>query len=97
MAFAPEDLEKVAKLAKLALDPTQSQKITQDMNTILKMVAELQALDTNGIEPMAHPQDLAQPLRADQVTETDQREAHFKLTTHHEQQHYTLPQVIEQV
>jgi len=67
MSFSQEALLQIAHLARLHItDPVQQQ---QDMDGIVTMVEKINAVDTSGVLPMAHPLDMKQPLRSDEVTE----------------------------
>ncbi len=95
MSLSPADVEKVARLARLAMNEQELQAARTQMNNIFGLIAEMQAVDTEGVEPMSHSQDLAQRLREDKVTETNQREAFQAIAPQVEQGLYLVPQVIE--
>ena len=95
MSLSLADVEKVARLARLAMNDQELQAAQAQLNNIFGLIAEMQAVDTQGIEPMSHAQDLAQRLREDKVTETDQREAFQAIAPQVEQGLYLVPQVIE--
>lgn len=69
MALQRCDVEKIAHLARLGLNEGELPRITDALNSILGLVDQMQAVDTNGIEPLAHPLEASQRLRPDQVTE----------------------------
>lgn len=69
--FSDAELERAAQLTRLALDPGEKEELAATLRRIIGFVQVLQQLDTEGVEPMVHPLDLALPLRADEVTETD--------------------------
>lgn len=91
MALHEDDLIQVAHLARLAVYDT----LQQDMARILPMIEQINAVDTTDIAPMAHPLDMVQRLRADVVTETNQRAALQQVAKHTEAGLYLTPQVIE--
>jgi len=95
MSLNSADVEKVARLARLAMDEQELQAAQTQLNNIFGLIAEMQAVDTKGIDPMSHAQDLAQRLREDVVTETNQREAFQAIAPQVEQGLYLVPQVIE--
>ena len=74
MAITHDDVTRVARLARIALSDSDSQTMQTELNGILGLIEELQAVDTRGIEPMAHPlsahQDIALRLREDQPVPT---------------------------
>jgi aspartyl-tRNA(Asn)/glutamyl-tRNA(Gln) amidotransferase subunit C len=95
MSLSLADVEKVARLARLAMTDQELQSAQTQMSNIFGLIAEMQAVDTKGIEPMSHAQDVAQRLREDVVTETNQREAFQTIAPQVEQGLYLVPQVIE--
>ncbi|MBI4807565.1 MAG: Asp-tRNA(Asn)/Glu-tRNA(Gln) amidotransferase subunit GatC [Nitrosomonadales bacterium] len=95
MSLSLADVEKVARLARLAMNDQELQAAQAQLNNIFGLIAEMQAVDTKGVEPMSHSQDLAQRLREDMVTEPDQREAFQAVAPQVEQGLYLVPQVIE--
>ena len=95
MAISREDIEKVAYLARLQLDEAQTGALEKDLTNILNLVDQLQAADTDAVQPMAHPLDAVQRLRADTVTENDQREAFQAIAPATENGLYLVPRVIE--
>ncbi|MBU0622129.1 MAG: Asp-tRNA(Asn)/Glu-tRNA(Gln) amidotransferase subunit GatC [Gammaproteobacteria bacterium] len=95
MSLSSADVEKVARLARLAMNDQEIQAAQAQLNNIFGLIAEMQAVDTKGIAPMSHSQDLAQRLREDKVTEPDQRAAFQAIAPQVEQGLYLVPQVIE--
>ncbi len=65
---------KIARLARLDLDEQAAAAYAGDLASVLELVQRMQAVDVAGVEPLAHPLEIASPLRADEVTEEDQRE-----------------------
>jgi aspartyl-tRNA(Asn)/glutamyl-tRNA(Gln) amidotransferase subunit C len=95
MSLSLADVEKVARLARLAMSEQELLAAQSQLNNIFGLIAEMQAVDTKNIEPMSHAQDLAQRLRQDNVTETNQREAFQAIAPQVEHGLYLVPQVIE--
>ncbi|MDD2684813.1 MAG: Asp-tRNA(Asn)/Glu-tRNA(Gln) amidotransferase subunit GatC [Gallionella sp.] len=95
MSLSTQDVEKVARLARLAMTDSEIETARDQLSGIFELIAEMQAVDTNGVEPMSHSQDLAQRLRADIVTESNQREAFQAIAPQTEAGLYLVPQVIE--
>jgi aspartyl-tRNA(Asn)/glutamyl-tRNA(Gln) amidotransferase subunit C len=95
MSLDKTDVEKIAHLARLAIDEAEVPHYAQDLNNIFNLVEQMSAADTNKIPPMAHPLDAHQRLRADEVTETDQREDFQAIAPKTEAGVYLVPQVIE--
>jgi aspartyl-tRNA(Asn)/glutamyl-tRNA(Gln) amidotransferase subunit C len=95
MILANEDVRKVARLARLSMSDTEIETARAQLSGIFDLIAEMQAVDTKGIEPMSHAQDVSQRLREDVVTETNQREAFQAIAPQVERGLYLVPQVIE--
>lgn len=95
MSLSITDVEKVARLARLAMTEQEIQTAQAQLSNIFGLIAEMQAVDTSGIEPMSHSQDISQRLREDVVTEPNQREAFQAIAPQTEAGLYLVPQVIE--
>jgi aspartyl-tRNA(Asn)/glutamyl-tRNA(Gln) amidotransferase subunit C len=95
MSLSTADVEKVARLARLAMTEQEIQTAQAQLSNIFGLIAEMQAVDTSGIKPMSHSQDLSQRLREDVVTEPNQREAFQAIAPQTEAGLYLVPQVIE--
>ncbi|MBW8076976.1 MAG: Asp-tRNA(Asn)/Glu-tRNA(Gln) amidotransferase subunit GatC [Gallionella sp.] len=95
MSLTTQDVQKIARLARLAMDDTEIAAARAQLSGIFELIAEMQAVDTSGIEPMSHAQELSQRLRQDVVTEPNQREAFQAIAPQVEGGLYLVPQVIE--
>jgi aspartyl-tRNA(Asn)/glutamyl-tRNA(Gln) amidotransferase subunit C len=95
MSLTIEDVKKVARLARLAVSEQEAQMAQLQLSNIFGLIAEMQAVDTTGIEPMSHAQDVTQRLREDRVTEHNQRELFQSIAPQVEAGLYLVPQVIE--
>lgn len=95
MAISEAEVKKVARLARLAVPDDRLEAYTQNLSNILSLVGQLSAVDTTGVEPMAHPLDMMQRLRDDVVTETDHREKYQAIAPEVENGLYLVPKVIE--
>lgn len=95
MSLNTNDIKKVAQLARLAMSEAEIAAAQAQLNGIFGLIAEMQAVDTANVEPMSHSQDLTQRLRADVVTEADQRAAFQAIAPQVEQGLYLVPKVIE--
>ncbi|OUR64565.1 asparaginyl/glutamyl-tRNA amidotransferase subunit C [Methylophaga sp. 42_25_T18] len=95
MSLDKTDVEKIAHLARLAIDEGDIPDYARDLNNIFGLVEQLSEADTSDITPMAHPLDANQRLRADVVTEVDQRETFQAIAPKTEAGVYLVPQVIE--
>ena len=95
MSLTPEDVKKIAHLARLGIEEQAIAHYAQDLSNILDLVAQMNALDTDNVLPMAHPLDQTQRLRADVVTETNQREAFKAIAPQTEAGLYLVPKVVD--
>ena len=95
MSIGPAEVQKIALLSRLAIQEQAIPAYARDLSAILELVERMNAVDTNGIEPMAHPLDLAQRLRPDAVTETERRGLYQAIAPRTENGLYLVPKVIE--
>jgi aspartyl-tRNA(Asn)/glutamyl-tRNA(Gln) amidotransferase subunit C len=95
MAISEAEVKKVARLARLAVPDERLAAYTQNLSNILRLVDQLSAVDTTGVEPMAHPLEMMQRLRDDVVTETNHREKYQAVAPEVESGLYLVPKVIE--
>jgi len=85
----------IAHLARLEIGPDEIDGVVEKLGRIVNFVDQLQAADTGAVVPMAHPMDMAQRLRADQVTEADHRDLYQQNSEAVADGLYTVPRVIE--
>ncbi len=95
MSLNPEEVGRIARLARLELSPDEAGRTRDQLNGILAFIAQLQAVDTSGIAPMAHAMDVVQRLRTDAVSEPDRRDAFQAIAPETEAGLYLVPKVIE--
>jgi aspartyl-tRNA(Asn)/glutamyl-tRNA(Gln) amidotransferase subunit C len=100
MSLNLTDIERLAKLAQLDLTAQQSSDALDKLNSIFALVEQMKAVDTTGVEPLAHPiaawrDDLALRLREDVATETNQRKAYQQPAPSVQDGLYLVPKVIE--
>ena len=95
MSIGPEDIKKIAHLARLQVTENEADKLCHDISNILSLVDQLQSANTDNIEPMANPLDATQVLRPDVVTEQNKREALQKVAPMVEDGLFLVPKVIE--
>lgn len=95
MSLSLDDVGRIARLARIEVSPAETAQTRAQLNDILAFVAQLQAVDTDGIEPMAHAVDVVQRLRPDAVTEADRRDVFQAIAPETEAGLYLVPQVIE--
>ena len=95
MSLTPDQLQRIALLARIDIAPEEAQGVAERLNEVLGLIDQLQSVDTRGIEPMSHALDLVQRLRPDEVTETDRRGDYQKGAPAADQGLYLVPKVIE--
>ncbi|WP_028293174.1 Asp-tRNA(Asn)/Glu-tRNA(Gln) amidotransferase subunit GatC [Oceanobacter kriegii] len=95
MALDQDQVRNIAELCRLQIDETQIADYQKNLSSILDLVDQLSAADTDGVEPMAHPLDAVQRLRADVVTEENQREHFQQIAPATDRGHYLVPRVVE--
>ena len=95
MAIDRADIAKLAKLARIEISEADADAAAASISDVLALVDQLQAIDTEGVVPMAHPLDAVQRLRADEVSEGNQRDAFQAIAPATQDGLYLVPKVIE--
>jgi len=95
MSITHEHVKRVAQLAQLEISANENETIRAQLNDIIGLIEQLQAVDTHGVEPMAHVLDLGQRLRPDIVTESNRREDFLAIAPQTEAGLFIVPKVIE--
>ena len=95
MAFDKAEVEKIAQLARLYISDSDIDEVTGRIRDILALIDQMQSVDTDDVVPLAHPLDLTQRLREDDVTEFNRRGELQLLAPKVEQGLYLVPKVIE--
>jgi len=95
MTLKIEDVRNIAELARLQIDDSDLEQYAADLSSILALAEQMNAVDTSNVTPMAHPLDATQRLRADKVTESDQREKFQAIAPDVENGFYRVPKVID--
>ena len=95
MSLAPDDISRLAHLARIDIDAHEACDVRAKLEAIFGLIDQLQAIDTTGVEPMAHAQDVMLPLRDDMVTERDLHAAYQKMAPAVADALYLVPRVIE--
>lgn len=95
MSLSSADVKRVAHLARIEVSDAEAEATLVKLSGILGLIEQMQAVDTTGISPMSHSQDLVQRLREDAVTETNQRELFQSIAPATENGLYLVPKVIE--
>lgn len=95
MTLDRSDVEKIAHLASLSVNDVDLPQITAALNSILGLIDKLQAVNTYGIEPLAHPHEASQCLREDRVSELNLRDYYQAIAPAVENGLYLVPKVID--
>lgn len=95
MSLSRTDVERIAHLARLEVNDEEAQAFADSLSQILGLIEQMNAVDTTGVVPMAHPQDVALRLRRDDVSETDQRSKFQQAAPAAEAGLYLVPKVID--
>lgn len=97
MPLTPEEVRRIAELARIGISDAEVKTVQAKLNDIFELIGQMQKVDTEGVEPMSHPQGATLRLRPDEVRETDQRSLFLKLAPDPDMQTglYLVPKVIE--
>ncbi len=95
MSLNLDEVSRIARLARIEISPAEAERTRDQLNGIFAFIEQLQAVNTDGIEPMAHTVDVVQRLRPDSVTEDDRRDAFQAVAPEVEAGLYLVPKVIE--
>lgn len=95
MTLDNNTVHKIARLARLDINDSEAEKYRGELSNILELIEQMQACDTDNIEPMTHPFDAALRLREDVITETNQRDKFQKIAPATEKGLYLVPKVID--
>ena len=95
MSLTLKEVQRIAHLARIEISEAEARTTQVQLNGIFELIEQMQAVDTRGVEPMAHAQDLSQRLRADTVTEENRRAAYQAVAPETEAGLYLVPKVVE--
>ncbi len=95
MSLTLNDVEKIAKLSRLSLDEGEKAATLEKLNAVFALVEKMQTVNTDDVEPMAHPHEVALRLRDDVVTESDHAAEYQAVAPDVRNRLYIVPQVIE--
>lgn len=95
MSLSPDQVKRIAQLARIEVGAAEVEAVRGQLNGIFTLIEAMQAVDTRGVEPMAHAQDVAQRLREDGVTAGDRRADFQAIAPETENGLYLVPKVIE--
>ena len=95
MSLTLQEVKRVAWLARIEITDAEAAAAQGPLNDILKLIEQMQSVDTENVQPMAHAQDVVQRLREDKVTEIDQHALYQSIAPQVENGLYLVPKVIE--
>jgi aspartyl-tRNA(Asn)/glutamyl-tRNA(Gln) amidotransferase subunit C len=95
MSLQLEDIHRIANLARIEIWPAEAEATFNQLSNIFGLIEQMQAVNTEGVEPMSHGIEVNQRLREDKVTETNNREANQACAPQVEAGLYLVPKVIE--
>ena len=95
MTLSLDDVARIAHLARIEITEAEAGDVHAKLEAIFGMINELAAVDTRGVTPMAHAQDVALPLRPDKVSEGNRRELYQAVAPAVEDGLYLVPRVVE--
>ncbi len=96
MSLTLNDVEKIAKLSRLTLSDNEKNSTLEKLNAVFALVEKMQTVNTDGVEPMAHPHEVALRLRDDAVTESDHAAEYLAVAPEVRNRMYIVPHVIEE-
>ncbi len=96
MSLTLADVEKIAKLSRLTLSDDEKNSTLEKLNAVFELVEKMQTVNTDGVEPMAHPHEVALRLREDAVTESDHAAEYLAVAPEVRDRMYIVPHVIEE-
>ena len=95
MSLTPDDVRRLARLARIAIQPDESGAVLERLNRVLALIDQMRRVDTSGVEPMAHALGVVQRTRPDEVREADQHDLYQSVAPAVEEGLYLVPKVIE--
>ncbi len=95
MSVSSDEVSKIAHLARLGVDENKLEEYATEINSVLDLIGQMNAIDTTGVEPLAHPLHATQRLRADSVSEVNQREVLQAVAPEVRNGLFLVPKVIE--
>ena len=95
MALSLDDVRRLAQLARIEITPAEAEEVRDKLDGIFELINQMRAVNTEGIAPMAHAQEVTLPLREDRVTEPDRRALYQSVAPAVHDGLYLVPKVIE--
>ena len=95
MALSLDEIQRLAHLARIEITPVEAIDVGKKLDGIFELIGRMRAIDTTGIVPMAHAQDVMLPLREDRITEADRRDVYQSVAPAIRDGLYLVPKVVE--
>ena len=95
MALSLDDVRRIAHLARIEITSVEAEEVRAKLDSIFELIGRMRAVDTTGIVPMSHAQDVSLSPREDRVTELDQRELYQRGAPAVAEGLYLVPKVID--
>jgi aspartyl-tRNA(Asn)/glutamyl-tRNA(Gln) amidotransferase subunit C len=95
MALSLDDIQRIAQLARIEITAVEATEVGRKLDGIFELIGRMRAVDTTGIAPMSHAQDVMLPLREDRVTEGDHRDVYQSLAPAVQDGLYLVPKAVE--
>lgn len=95
MLLTDQDIKRIAELSRIAVNEAEITDARAKLNSIFALIEKMQSVNTDGVEPMAHPQDVSLRLREDEVTEPNRRDDFLALAPQAQDGMFLVPKVIE--
>lgn len=95
MSLSLDDVRRIARLARIEITPAEAEDVRNKLDGIFELIGRMRAVDSEGVEPMAHALDAVLSVRDDRVTETNRREDYLRVAPAVEAGLYLVPKVIE--
>jgi aspartyl-tRNA(Asn)/glutamyl-tRNA(Gln) amidotransferase subunit C len=95
MALSLDDIQRIAHLARIEITPAEAADVGKKLDGIFDMINRMSAVDTTGIVPMSHAQELSLPLREDRANEPDRHDLYQSVAPAVQDGLYLVPKVIE--
>ena len=95
MSLSQDDVKKIAKLARLSFSDEELVQAQHKLNDVFSLIEKMRTVNTDGVEPMSHPQEFPLRMRDDEITETNHRDDYQKIAPQVQDGLFLVPKVIE--
>lgn len=95
MPLTENDVKRIAELSRISISDSEVISMQEKLNNIFTLIEKMQAVNTDHVEPMAHPQNISLRLRQDIVTESNHRDEFLSLAPQTQDGLFLVPKVIE--